>query len=229
MELSPDAVVYWEWGFVKVSATLVFTWVTMAFLVLVSWLLTRGMRGDVEVSSGQAFAEMLMEQINEQVRDATQDDPERYVPVVATIFLFVAGAALLQVIPGFQIPTASLSTTSALALLVFIVVPGYGIWARGFKEYLASYGRPTVLMLPFNLIGEVSRTVALSVRLFGNMMSGHLIVAVLLTVVPFLFPALLQAFGLLIGFIQAYVFAILALVYIASGTRTMIDRDGEAT
>ncbi|MEX2465712.1 MAG: F0F1 ATP synthase subunit A [Gemmatimonadota bacterium] len=221
MELSPDAVVYWQWGFVKLNATLVFTWATMAVLVGCSWLITRRIRGGVAVLSGQAFLEMLLEQIRDQIRDATQDEPDKYLPVIGTLFLFIATASLLGVVPGVHVPTASLSTTSALALLVFIVVPAYGIEAKGFKRYLASYTRPTVFMLPFNMIGEVSRTVALSVRLFGNMMSGHLIVAVLLTIVPILFPALLQAFGLLIGFIQAYVFAILALVYIASGTRVI--------
>jgi F-type H+-transporting ATPase subunit a len=225
MELSPDQLIYLDWGFVKVNATLVFTWVSMVVLVAGSWLGTRCMRPDLKVSTSQAFLEILVGQIRDQIRDATQDDPDRYLPLVGTLFLFIAGSSLLSVIPGFSPPAASLSTTSALALCVFVAVPAYGILGKGLRAYLRHYVQPSVFMLPFNIIGELSRTLALSVRLFGNIMSGRLIVAVLLSVVPLVFPAMLQAFGLLIGFIQAYVFAILALVYVASGTRTFEEEE----
>ncbi|MFO8175813.1 MAG: F0F1 ATP synthase subunit A [Gemmatimonadota bacterium] len=228
MDLSPDALVYWQWGMVEINATLVFTWVTMALLVLGSWLVTRGMKSGVRVSKSQAFLEIVVTLIRGQIRDATHDEPDQYLPLVGTLFLFIAVSHFLSIIPGVSSPAASLSTTSALALCVFVAVPAYGIKAKGVTAYLRNYLQPSPFMLPFNVIGELSRTLALAVRLFGNIMSGRLIAAVLLSVVPFIFPAILEAFGLLIGFIQAYVFAVLALVYIASGTRATQEAEDRA-
>jgi F-type H+-transporting ATPase subunit a len=131
----------------------------------------------------------------------------------------VATAGLCTVIPGFQPPTASLSTTAALALSVFVAVPFFGIEEQGLGEYLKSYTKPTFIMLPFNIISELSRTLALAVRLFGNMMSGTMILAILLTITPFIFPIAMSALGLLTGMVQAYIFSILATVYIAAATR----------
>ena len=138
---------------------------------------------------------------------------------LGTLFLFVAAASLCTVIPGYQPPTGSLSTTAALALCVFVAVPFFGIEEQGVGEYLRSYAQPTVLMLPFNIISELSRTLALAVRLFGNMMSGVMIIGILLTITPFLFPIVMTLLGLLTGMVQAYIFSILAAVYIAAGTR----------
>ena len=132
----------------------------------------------------------------------------------------MAASALCTVIPGFEPPTASLSTTAALALCVFIAVPLFGIEERGLRGYLRSYIAPTIIMLPFNIISEVSRTLALAVRLFGNMMSGGMIIGILLTITPFIFPIVMTALGLLTGMVQAYIFSILAAVYIAAATRT---------
>jgi F-type H+-transporting ATPase subunit a len=131
-------------------------------------------------------------------------------------------------VPGFQPPTGSLTTTTALAICVFFAVPIYGIAERGLKGYLSNYIQPSVAMLPFNIIGEISRTLALAVRLFGNIMSGTLIAAILLSLVPLFFPVIMQAFGLLVGLIQAYIFAILAMVYIASGTRARRRQEEES-
>jgi F-type H+-transporting ATPase subunit a len=123
------------------------------------------------------------------------------------------------VIPGFTPPTGSLSTTTALALCVFIAVPLFGIREQGVSGYLRTYIRPTVIMLPFNIISELSRTLALAVRLFGNMMSGAMIVGILLTITPFIFPIVMTLLGLLTGSVQAYIFSILAAVYIAAATQ----------
>jgi F-type H+-transporting ATPase subunit a len=123
------------------------------------------------------------------------------------------------VIPGFDPPTASLSTTTALALCVFVAVPFFGIEEQGLLDYLKSYMKPTPIMLPFNVISELSRTLALAVRLFGNMMSGAMIIAILLTITPFIFPIFMTVLGLLTGMVQAYIFSILASVYIAAATR----------
>jgi F-type H+-transporting ATPase subunit a len=220
VDLTPDAVVYWQWGPVQLNATIVFTWVTMVALVLGSWAVTRMLETGPGISRWQGLLEIVVVQIREQIRETGVADPDRYLPFVGTLFLFIALSTLLSVVPGVQAPAASLSTTAALALCVFLAIPAYGITARGLRGYLGSYIRPNVFMLPFHLIGEVSRTVALAIRLFGNLMSGRLVVAILLSVAPIVFPVVMEAFGLLIGLIQAYVFAILAMVYIASGVRT---------
>jgi F-type H+-transporting ATPase subunit a len=126
---------------------------------------------------------------------------------------------LCTLIPGFTPPTGSLSTTAALALCVFVAVPLFGIEEQGLAGYLKTYTKPTIIMLPFNIISEVSRTLALAVRLFGNMMSGVMIVGILLTITPFLFPIMMTMLGLLTGMVQAYIFSILAAVYIAAATQ----------
>jgi F-type H+-transporting ATPase subunit a len=154
--------------------------------------------------------------IEQQIREVGLTHPEKYLGFLGTLFLFVAAAALATVIPGFEPPTASLSTTTALALCVFVAVPLFGIEQRGLGGYLKSYVEPTVIMLPFNIISEVSRTLALAVRLFGNMMSGAMIIAILLTITPFIFPIVMTVLGLLTGMVQAYIFSILAAVYIAA-------------
>ena len=103
---------------------------------------------------------------------------------------------------------------------MFVAVPLFGIEEQGLGGYLKTYVQPTVIMLPFNLISELSRTLALAVRLFGNMMSGAMIIAILLTITPYVFPIVMTALGLLTGMVQAYIFSILAAVYIAAATRT---------
>jgi len=138
---------------------------------------------------------------------------------LGTLVLFLAMAALCTILPGYQPPTGSLSTTAALALCVFVAVPLFGIEERGLGNYLKAYAQPTFIMLPFNIISELTRTLALAVRLFGNMMSGAMIVAILLSITPFVFPVIMTALGLLTGMVQAYIFFILATVYIAAATR----------
>ena len=219
MNLTPDAIVYWESGSIKITATLAFTWIVMAFLVLGCGLVTRRLSTVPTVSRGQLFLEILLEGIRTQIRDATQMDSDRYLPFIGTLFLFIAVSNVLVIIPGFQPPTGSLSTTSALALCVFVAVPVFAISARGVGAFLKSYIQPNVFMLPFNVIGELTRTISLSIRLFGNMMSGTMIAAIALAIAPLFFPIIMNALGLLIGLIQAYIFSILALVFIASAAR----------
>jgi F-type H+-transporting ATPase subunit a len=190
----------------------------MALLTLVSWLVTRRLTASTELSRWQNLLEVLVIGIRQQIRQVSQHDPGRYLPFVGTLFLFIAVANLLNVVPGYMAPTGSLSTTTALAICVFVAVPLFGIAAQGPRSYLRHYIRPTVLMLPFNIIGEISRTIALAVRLYGNIMSGTVIVAILLSLTPYLFPVVMQLLGLLTGMIQAYIFAVLAMVYIASAT-----------
>lgn len=221
MDFSPDSMVLWEWGFIKLNATILFTWLVMALLVLGSWLLTRKIRSDFRLSRGQSILETVVTSVMGQIHEISQQDPRPFLAFIGSLFLFIVLSNLLGVVPGFQSPTASLSTTAALALIVFFSVPFFGIRKLGMREYLKQYIQPTPIMLPFNIIGEISRTLALAVRLFGNVMSGGLIAAILLSIVPLFFPIVFQALGLLTGFIQAYIFAILAMVYIASATRRM--------
>ncbi len=224
MTFTPDAVVYWDFGPARLNATLVFSWLVMAILVLASWLVTRRLTTGTELSRGQNLLEVLVGGIRGQIREVTQQDPDRYLPFIGSLFLYIAVSNVLAVVPGFHPPTGSLSTTAALALCVFVAVPVYGVAARGVGGYLKNYVRPNVFMLPFNVIGELSRTLALAIRLFGNVMSGTMIAAMLLAVAPFIFPVLMQVLGLLTGLIQAYIFAILALVYIAAATRDHQDQ-----
>ena len=224
MTISPDEIIIWRFHSLPITATLVFTWAVIALLVLASWLVTRRLSSGPHLSRGQNLLEVLVGGMRDQIREITQQDPVRYLPFVGTLFLFIAVCNILAVVPGYHPPTGSLSTTAALALCVFIAVPIYGIAQQGVRGYLRQYVRPSVFMLPFNIIGEVSRTLALAVRLFGNVMSGTMIVAILLALVPLFFPLIMNALGLLTGLVQAYIFAVLAMVYIASATRTQQER-----
>ncbi|HHJ38369.1 MAG: F0F1 ATP synthase subunit A [Methylothermaceae bacteria B42] len=218
MQFNPDQTLYWQFGLFKINATLVYTWGVMALLVFGAWLATRRLSPKIRPGRWQNFLESLVNVIRGQIRDVTHQEPDQHLPFVGTLFLFIALSNLLAIVPGYIPPTSSLSTTTALAICVFIAVPLYGIRAVGWKNYLLQYLQPTPIMLPFNIIGEFSRTLALAVRLYGNIMSGAVIGAVLLTLTPFFFPIVMQLLGLLTGFIQAYIFAILALVYIASAS-----------
>jgi len=219
MELTTDHIIFWEWGFIKINATLVYSWLVMTVLVLGSWLISRRLKSDTQMSRWQNLLEVLVLMIQQQIREASRQDPKHYLSFIGTLFLYILFLNVIDIVPGITAPTTSLSTTAALAGCVFLAVPMFGIARQGVGGYLSNYMRPSPLMLPFNIIGELSRTIALAIRLFGNMMSGSLIVGILLSLAPLFFPVLIQAFGLLIGVIQAYVFSILALVYIASGQR----------
>jgi len=215
-----DQIILWQWGWAHLNATILFTWGIMFVLTLTAWAITRRLSTGEAMSHWQNLLETIVESINKQIADLTQQNPEPYLPFVATLFLLIATSNILAVVPGFQPPTASLSTTTALALSVLFAVPLFGIGEHGIVRYLRNYLQPTPFMLPFNLIGEVSRTVALAVRLYGNIMSGSMIAAILLSVIPFFFPVAMQLLGLLTGLVQAYIFAVLAVVYIGSATRT---------
>lgn len=231
MHLSPDEWLFWQYGAFKLNATIVFTWVVMAVLTIGSWLITRRFTYTIPGPGQQAapsrqsrwqnLVEVLVTGLRRQIRDVSQQDPGEYLPFVGTLFLFIAMSNLLIIIPSaiYQPPTGSLSTTAALATCVFVAVPVFGIAHGGLHGYLRNYVRPNPFMLPFNIIGELSRTLALAVRLYGNMMSGTVIVAILIGFVPLFVPVAIELLGLLTGIIQAYIFAILAMVYIASATR----------
>jgi F-type H+-transporting ATPase subunit a len=220
MNLSSDQQILWEHGFVKLNGTVVTTWALMILMSLGARLVARNLSTTGNISRWQATLEIVVTAIRAQIKDVGLGQPDKYLPFLGTIFLFVATANLLTVIPGYKPPTGSLSTTVALALCVFVAVPLFGIREQGLTGYLRTYTAPTPLMLPFNIISELSRTLALAVRLFGNMMSGVMIIAILLTITPYFFPLVMTVLGLLTGMVQAYIFSILAAVYIAAATRT---------
>lgn len=219
MRLSPDELIFWEYGFVKLNATIVFTWALMVVLVAGSYIITRKLSVTEKRSRWQNLLEILVVAIEKQIEGIGLSQPRKYLPFLGTLFLFIASASLFTIFPGFEAPTGSLSTTVALALAVFLSVPFFGIQEQGMVKYLKTYIKPTFVMLPFNIISELSRTMALAVRLFGNMMSGTMIIGILLVITPFFFPIIMTLLGLLTGMVQAYIFCILAAVYIAAAIR----------
>lgn len=220
MHITPDHIVLWRWGFAHLNATILYTWIAMLLLTLMSWLVTRRIDGsDGPRSRWQNALEVIAETVRAQIREICPEAGDAYLPFVGTLFLFIALSNLLDVVPGWRAPTGSLSTTAALAISVGVAVPVFGIRSQGLLGYFRAYLRPTFIMLPFHLMSETSRNLALAVRLFGNVMSGSMIAAILLSIAPLFLPVLMQALGLLTGMIQAYIFAVLAMVYIAAAVR----------
>ncbi len=229
MNLSSDQQILWQHGFVKLNGTIATTWAMIIAMGVGSKLVTRRLATEGAISRWQGLLEIVITSIEKQIQDVGLEQPEKYISFLGTLFLFVATAALGTLIPGFTPPTGSLSTTAALALCVFVAVPLFGIGEQGLGGYLKTYTKPTIIMLPFNIISELSRTLALAVRLFGNMMSGVMIVGILLTITPFLFPIMMTMLGLLTGMVQAYIFSILAAVYIAAATLVRKPRPAGST
>jgi len=219
MHLSSDELIFWQYGFAKLNLTIVTTWGLMFLLTASAWLVTRKLNDDVHISRWQHVLEVLTLGIKSQIEEVGLLQSRKYIALIGTLFLFIITSNLMVVFPAYEPPTGSLSTTTALALCVFIAVPLFGIREQGLGGYLKSYMQPTVIMLPFNIISEISRTLALAIRLFGNVMSGGMIIAILLTITPLIFPILLDVLHLLTGVVQAYIFSILATVYIAAATR----------
>jgi F-type H+-transporting ATPase subunit a len=179
-------------------------------------LITRRIKVGIKISRWQSTLEIIVTGMNQQIQEIGLKNPKHYVGFIGTLFLFITASNILIVLPWYEPPTGSLSTTTGLAICVLIAVPFFGIQKTGIVGYLRTYIKPTFMMLPFNIISEISRTLALAIRLFGNIMSGGMIVAVLLSITPFFFPIVMEALGLLTGIVQAYIFSVLATVYIAA-------------
>jgi F-type H+-transporting ATPase subunit a len=218
-QISPDQLILWQLGFAKINATMVYTWFIMALLLFFSWLATRRISTDLHITRWQNLLEVIVSTIRDQIKEISHDSPDNYLAFIGTLFLFIGLSNLLTVIPGYLAPTSSLTTTAALAICVFIAVPLYGITRRGLLGYFKEYFQPTFIFFPFHVMGEFTRTLALAIRLFGNIMSHDKVIGILLAVTPLFFPIVMNALGLLIGMVQAYIFAILAMVYIASATQ----------
>lgn len=216
MTINPDRIVVFKIGGLAVNETIFFTWIAMALILGLALFMTRGLSSTLVPSRRQGALEYLLTFLESQISAVVGARPRSFVPFLGTLFLFILIANILEVVPLYHPPTSSLSTTAALAACVFFAVPAFGIARLGARAYLREYLEPTPFMLPFTVIGEFSRTLSLAVRLFGNIMSESLIAAILLTIVPLFVPLIFQAFGLLIGAIQAYIFLTLATVYIGS-------------
>jgi F-type H+-transporting ATPase subunit a len=199
-------------GPVAVTTPVVATWGIMLLLAGGSWLLTR--RLSLHPSRRQAALEVVVEAIEAQIRDTMRVDPAPYVPLIGTLFLFIFTANWSSLVPGVEPPTAHLETDAALALIVFFAVVYFGILSRGFRGYAATFAEPSILMIPLNIVETITRTFSLVVRLFGNVMSGVFVVGIVLSLVGLLVPVPLMALDMLTGAVQAYIFSVLAMVFI---------------
>jgi len=200
-------------GPVPITEGVVATWAIMAVLVLGSFLVTR--RRAPVPSSTQAFCELIVDTVDGQIRDTMRVEPASYRAFIGTLFVFIFVANWTTLIPGAEPPTAHLETDAALALLVFLAVIWFGVRAGGVRGYLASFAVPNAIMIPLNFIESLTRTLSLLVRLFGNVMSGVFVIGIVLSLAGLLVPIPLMALDLLTGAVQAYIFAVLAMVFIA--------------
>ena len=219
MHLSSDEIILWQWGWVNLNVTIITTWCIMLLMIAGGWLITRKLNQGLHIPRWQNALEVVVLALDSQIKEVGLNESRRYLPFIGTLFLFILISNILSVVPWYEPPTGSMSTTAALAISVFLAVPFFGIREKGLLNYLRTYIKPTPIMLPFNLLGELSRTLALAIRLFGNIMSGTMIIAILLMVTPFIFPVLMNLLHLITGVVQAYIFSILATVYIAAVTR----------
>jgi F-type H+-transporting ATPase subunit a len=215
MEGNPLAtLVLFHIGPVPISKPVVTTWVIMVVITLVSWLGTR--RASTEPNALQSTLEIIVEAISDQIGAIIQKDTWPYLPLLGTLFLFLVVANLSAVLPDVQPPTGHIETPAALAVIVFLSVHYFGIRKRGFGTYLRHYTQPSVLLTPLNVLSEITRTFSLMVRLFGNMMSHEFVLAIVVFLAGLLVPIPFMVLGILIGIIQAYIFTVLAAVFIGA-------------
>jgi F-type H+-transporting ATPase subunit a len=202
-------------GPVHITDTVITTWVVMAVISVISFLATR--RLYIKPSLFQEITEATFQSIEKTVAEVLPVEPWAAVPVLGTIWILIGFSNLIGLLPGLSTPTADLNTTFAFAVLSYSMTHVFGIKTRGIRGYLSHYREPTWLLLPIHLMAEITRTIALAVRLFGNMLSGEMIAAILIGVVGFLAPIPFDLLHIVIGIIQAYIFGILTLVFIATG------------
>ena len=214
-EIFPPVVA--RFGPVEVTSTVLLSLLASAILVALALVARTGM--GARPSRWVVMGQLLVDHMEAMMREMFGRDPRPYTPLVVTLALFVGVGNLMGLVPGLRAPTADLSTTAALAAIVFMAVPFYGIRARGLAGYLRHYLEPVWWMLPLEIITELSRTLALAVRLFGNMLSEELVIAVLLLIAGVLVPVPLMMLDALTGVVQAYIFAALTVVYLSAAVR----------
>ncbi len=201
-------------GPIALTGTVLTTWAIMAVLVGGSWFLTRNL--GMRPSGRQALVEVLVTGISRQIEDATRRKSTLMLPLIGTLFVFLVLANLTSVVPGLGAPTARLETPAALTLIVFMASHYFGVRAQGALGYLASFAKPKVIMLPLNIISQITRSFSLMVRLFGNVMSGEFMIGLVLALAGLFVPIPFMALEILLGLIQAYIFAVLATVFIGA-------------
>ncbi len=209
--LVPDIV--FHIGPVPVDRAVVTTWVIMAMILVAAIL---AFRRPAAGGAVQTALEIVVETIANQVREILRRDPWPFMPLIGSLFIFLAVANLAAVVPGGRPPTGHIETPAALAVIVFFSVHFYGIRARGLGAYLRHYVEPNPLLLPLNVLSEVTRTFSLMIRLFGNMMSHEFVLAIVVFLAGLFVPIPFMLLGILIGLIQAYIFTVLAAVYIGA-------------
>lgn len=205
-------------GPLRITETVVTTWGVMALLLVCAWVVVR--RLSLEPGSAQVMVEGVLEAIDETIRSVLPAHARQVYPLIGTLWIFLAVANLVGIVPGLHSPTADLSATAALAAVVFCSVPWFGIRAEGFARYVRHYLAPTPILLPFHIIGELTRTLALAVRLFGNIMSLEMALVLILIVAGFLVPVPILVLHIIEGLIQAFIFGMLALIYIGGAIQT---------
>jgi len=201
-------------GPVAVTEPVVVTWALMALLGLGGWLATRSLT--LRPSARQTIIEMIVGVIEDQIQGTMRVTPTPYVPMTGTLFIFILAANWCSLIPGIEPPTAHIETDAALGLIVFFAILYFGIRGRGLVGYLKTFAEPTFIMIPLNIVETFTRTFSLIVRLFGNVMSGVFVVGIVLSLAGLLVPIPLMALDLLTGAVQAYIFTVLAMVFIGS-------------
>jgi len=216
MEINTDNIIIYRFGFIKLNATLLSTWFMMAVVILCAYFAGKNIKYSGKPGKFQGFLESAYIFARGQVNDIIKKDSTQFMTFLVSLFVFISASAFLNTVPLYHPPTASLSTTSALAICVFFAVPAYGIRNLGVGPYFLRYFSPNIIMAPFHLISEITRTLALALRLFGNTMSGTLVVSVLFMLVPLFVPLFMQMFEILIGTVQAYIFFILSAVFIGA-------------
>ena len=207
-------VVVFHVGPVAVTRPVVTTWAVMLVLTVTSWAATR--RLGLTATRRQAVLELLVTGILSQIEEVIRSDARPLLPLLGTLFIFLLAANVCGILPGVQAPTAHIETPAALALIVFLAVHVFGIRARGLLGYLGSFAQPKLIMLPLNILSEITRTFSLMVRLFGNIMSGEFLIGLVLALAGLFLPIPLMALELLIGVVQAYIFTVLATVFIGA-------------
>lgn len=217
-------VVLFHIGPAPITRILVVSWGVMGAVILFVAILRLRLRAR-DPGKPQQVVEAMLTWLGDEIRGIVSREPEPFIPVVASLFIFILTSNLLSLVssfvPGLKPPTADIATTAALATAVFLAVPFYGVAMTGAVNYLKTYVKPVWIMLPFNIISDLSRTLALAVRLFGNMLSGEILFGVILSLVPFFLPLPLMFLSLITGTIQAYIFAVLAIVYIGGAVKVV--------
>ncbi len=208
-----DTIYLFEVFGLPVNVTIASTWIVMIVLMLMSWIVTRNLKAHLKVGKFQILLEMVISWLNGEVKETSGDNPAKYMGMGLALFMFVLISNLLTIIPWFRPPTASLTTTIAMGVLVFLAIPYFAIRNAGIKGYLKKFIDPSPYMLPMNIFSEFASSFAMSLRLFGNVLSGVMFASVLTSFLPFVVPLSMQVLGLLTGSIQAYIFALLAVVY----------------